>query len=103
MMLTPSGASPSLSIPSHGITASPIAHRGPRGQHLPCPQARHPHPALRLLSAPLVLLPHGDSSAPPVCSYMCGYQRLWEREPVSASAGRGEVMSLLISQQLMPE
>ena len=65
--------------------------------------ARCPHLALCPLSAPLVLLPREDSSAPPVHSCTCGYRRLWKRELVPASAGRGEVMSLLISQQLMPE
>lgn len=43
------------------------------------------------------------SSAPPVRSCIHGYWRLWKRELVSVSAGRGEVMSLLILQWLMPE
>lgn len=34
----PSAVSPSLTNTSGGMAVSPVAHSGPWGQHLPCPQ-----------------------------------------------------------------
>lgn len=63
---------------------------------------RCPHLVLCPLLTALVLLLHGDSLIPAVCSSTCGFWRLWKSELVPVCAVRAEVMKLLISQQLMP-